>query len=262
MYHKMNVDYAYLLWEDFVYQVENKNVKKSNEMYYPRFSKVIVNFFMTKDQSIPRWNSVNCHYARDDYMFTTIKVISRHEDTQLYGAIFPNKSTNEDIRNFESYKEYHAIASGAVPLKPKARVKKKQAGSDQAPKAPQGKRLKATSKKLDDEVGMNEDDDDNDDDNDDDGQEYVEQDDEDQDDDNEQTDSDNDGDDFVHPKFSTHDEEDKEEDSFDPRVQTPSHVESTDDESNKEIQGANDEGEEMDEEETNEEDKEMNCIRM
>ncbi|GJX31264.1 retrovirus-related pol polyprotein from transposon TNT 1-94 [Tanacetum coccineum] len=60
MYHKKNIDYAYLLWEDFVYQVENKNVKKSNEMYYPRFTKVIVNFFMTKDQSIPRWNSVNC----------------------------------------------------------------------------------------------------------------------------------------------------------------------------------------------------------
>ncbi|GJU27945.1 hypothetical protein Tco_1166566 [Tanacetum coccineum] len=73
MYNKKNVDYAYLLWEDFVYQVENKNVKKSNEMYYPRFTKVIVNFFMTKDQSIPRRNSVNWYYARDDYMFTMIK---------------------------------------------------------------------------------------------------------------------------------------------------------------------------------------------
>ncbi|GJX91855.1 hypothetical protein Tco_0345181 [Tanacetum coccineum] len=73
MYHQKKVDYAYLLWEDFVYQVENKNVKRSNEMYYPRFTKVIVNFFMTKDQSIPRQNSVNWHYARDDYMFTMIK---------------------------------------------------------------------------------------------------------------------------------------------------------------------------------------------
>ncbi|GKB36580.1 hypothetical protein Tco_0881522 [Tanacetum coccineum] len=40
MYHKKNVDYAYLLWEDFVYQVENKNVKRSNEMYYPHFTKL------------------------------------------------------------------------------------------------------------------------------------------------------------------------------------------------------------------------------
>nr|GEW42204.1 reverse transcriptase domain-containing protein [Tanacetum cinerariifolium] len=34
MYHKKNVDFAYLLWEDFVYQVEHKDAKKSNEMYY------------------------------------------------------------------------------------------------------------------------------------------------------------------------------------------------------------------------------------
>ncbi|GJR98575.1 hypothetical protein Tco_0270749 [Tanacetum coccineum] len=76
MYHKKNVDYAYLLWEDFVYQVENKNVKKSNEMYYPRFTKGIINFFMAKDQSVLRRNSVNWHYARDDYMFTTIKELN------------------------------------------------------------------------------------------------------------------------------------------------------------------------------------------
>nr|GEU52954.1 hypothetical protein [Tanacetum cinerariifolium] len=42
LYHKRNVDYAYLMWEDFVYQVEHKNQKKSNEMYYPRFTKVII----------------------------------------------------------------------------------------------------------------------------------------------------------------------------------------------------------------------------
>nr|GFB17517.1 hypothetical protein [Tanacetum cinerariifolium] len=36
MYHKKNVDFAYLLWEDFVYEVEHKDAKKSNKMYYPR----------------------------------------------------------------------------------------------------------------------------------------------------------------------------------------------------------------------------------
>ncbi|GJY81449.1 hypothetical protein Tco_0494200 [Tanacetum coccineum] len=33
MYHKKNVDYAFLLWEDFIYQVENKNTKKVNVMH-------------------------------------------------------------------------------------------------------------------------------------------------------------------------------------------------------------------------------------
>ncbi|GJT23400.1 hypothetical protein Tco_0893337 [Tanacetum coccineum] len=123
MYHKKNVDYAYLLWEDFVYQVENKNVKRSNEMYYPRFTKVIVNFFMTKDSSIPRRN-------------------------RLYGVIFPDELTNEAIKDFESYKEYYAIALGAEPLKTKASVKKKKIRSDKTktPPTTNGKRLKTSAK--------------------------------------------------------------------------------------------------------------------
>nr|GEY24608.1 hypothetical protein [Tanacetum cinerariifolium] len=56
LYHKRNVDFAYLIWEDFVYQVEHKDTKKSNEMYYPQFIKVIIHHFMSKDPSIPRRN--------------------------------------------------------------------------------------------------------------------------------------------------------------------------------------------------------------
>nr|GEW81684.1 hypothetical protein [Tanacetum cinerariifolium] len=108
MYHKKNVDFAYLLWEDFVYQVEYKDAKKSNEMYYPRFTKVIVNFLMTKDPSIPR----------------------RNKNTQQFGAILPVELTNEDIRNSTAYKEYYAIALGAEPPKTKASVRKTQSSSD------------------------------------------------------------------------------------------------------------------------------------
>ncbi|GJR08191.1 hypothetical protein Tco_0790843 [Tanacetum coccineum] len=128
MYNKKNVDYAYLLWEDFIFQIENKNTKKGNAMYYPRFTKLVVNFVMDKDPSIPRRNKVNWHYARDDPMFTTINVISRNEDTQLYGTILPVALTNEDIRNSESYKEYYAIASGMIP--PKTKGSKKKADTD------------------------------------------------------------------------------------------------------------------------------------
>nr|GEW14616.1 hypothetical protein [Tanacetum cinerariifolium] len=85
MYHNKNVDYVYFLWEDFVFQVENKNSKKNNDMYYPRFTKVIIDYFMAKDKAIPRRNKMFWHFARDDSMFTTIRVISKHQDTQLYG---------------------------------------------------------------------------------------------------------------------------------------------------------------------------------
>ncbi|GJV90868.1 hypothetical protein Tco_1538681 [Tanacetum coccineum] len=140
-----------LTFLEFTYQVENKNTKKVNVMYYPCFTKLIVNFFMSKDPSIRRRNKINWHYARDDPMFTTINVISRHEDTQLYGAILPKELTNEDIQNSESYKEYYAIASGEVPPKTKASVHKKKANSNTTPKEkpptdPKDKRVKQTGK--------------------------------------------------------------------------------------------------------------------
>ncbi|GKE66840.1 hypothetical protein Tco_1521001 [Tanacetum coccineum] len=64
------------------------------------------------------------------------------------GEIKPNELTNEAIKDFESYKEYYAIALGAEPPKTKASVKKKQVESDKTntPPTAKGKRLKTLAK--------------------------------------------------------------------------------------------------------------------
>nr|GEU36954.1 hypothetical protein [Tanacetum cinerariifolium] len=110
--------------------VEHKNHKKSNEMYYPRFTKVIIHHFMSKDPSIPRRNKVNWHYVRDDYMFSTIKLVFRHQNTQQFGALLPIELTNEEIRNSNAYKEYYAIATRAAPPKPKASDRRTRSSFD------------------------------------------------------------------------------------------------------------------------------------
>ncbi|GJU39722.1 hypothetical protein Tco_1192679 [Tanacetum coccineum] len=260
MYNKKNVDYAYLLWEDFTYQIENKNTKEGQ-------------------------CDVNWHYARDDPMFTTINVISRNEDTQLYGAILPTELTNEDIRISESYKEYHAIASGKIP--PKTKGSKKKADTDtttkmKPPTVPKEKKekksrkgkqktteletiseavlteaeqLKIITKRsrkethsshasgsgadegTDDEKAQDDEDDD------------VHDDDENaqDDDDEEQTESEDDGDDFIHPKLTTHDDEIIHEEETDeeipssPKVpHTLFNISTTDDKDiDKEVEGTN-----------------------
>nr|GEZ36168.1 hypothetical protein [Tanacetum cinerariifolium] len=99
--------------------VEHKNTKKSNEMYYPRFTKVIIHHFMSKDPSIPRRNKVNWHYVRDDHM------------------------------NSNAYKEYYAIATGAAPPKPKASARRTISSSDTSitpPTAAASPRLTASAK--------------------------------------------------------------------------------------------------------------------
>ncbi|GKF61960.1 hypothetical protein Tco_0182014, partial [Tanacetum coccineum] len=52
MHYKKNVDYVELLWEDFTYHIDNKAYKKQEKMYYPRFTKVIIHYFLTKDKTI------------------------------------------------------------------------------------------------------------------------------------------------------------------------------------------------------------------
>nr|GEV42705.1 hypothetical protein [Tanacetum cinerariifolium] len=129
--------------------VEHKDKKKSNEMYYPRFTKVIIYHFMSKDPSILRKNKVNWHYVRDDHMFSTIKLVSRHQNTQQFGALLPIELTNEDIRNSNAYKEYYAVATGATPPKPKASVRKTRSSADTTitpPTAAAGPRLTTSEK--------------------------------------------------------------------------------------------------------------------
>nr|GEZ40922.1 hypothetical protein [Tanacetum cinerariifolium] len=162
--------------------IKHKDTKKSNEMYYPRFMKVIIYHFMSKEPSIPRRNKVNWHYVRDDHMFSMIKLVSRHHNTQQFSALLPIELTNKGIRNSNAYKEYYAVATGVTPPKPKASGK-------QAAKASKAKSLSAlseeeiswnsTDKEGDDDEGKDGDGDDddgkeedgNDDDEDDDGEE-------------------------------------------------------------------------------------------
>nr|GEZ74098.1 hypothetical protein [Tanacetum cinerariifolium] len=99
LYHCRNVDFAYLIWEDFVYQVEHKNTKRSNEMYYLRFTKVIIDHFMMRKASISRRNRINWHYVRDD------------------------------VLNNKAYKEYYAYATGEAAPKQKASARKKKGDS-------------------------------------------------------------------------------------------------------------------------------------
>nr|GEV58933.1 hypothetical protein [Tanacetum cinerariifolium] len=194
---------------------------------------------------------------RDDQMFTMIKLVSRHQNTQQFGAMLPIELTNEDIRNSEAYKKYYAVATGAAPPKTKENVKKMKsspditvtpptaaAGADEGtgfipgvPDVPTEESDEEISWKLSDEEdddvdkgSDNKDDDDvqdDDDDQDDDNQDDDDQDEGDKDDDQDESndddqDSDEEGEEFIHLKLSIHDDEEtKDEERFDPIAKTP-----------------------------------------
>ncbi|GJW11631.1 hypothetical protein Tco_1577458, partial [Tanacetum coccineum] len=64
-------------------------------------------------------NRTFMHTAQDDSLLGTMRFVSRHEDTQVYGAILPKAMTNQAMLDSVAYKTYYAIALGAEPLKSK-----------------------------------------------------------------------------------------------------------------------------------------------
>ncbi|GJW44915.1 hypothetical protein Tco_0073714 [Tanacetum coccineum] len=102
-------------------------------------------YFIAKDLSIPRRNEMFWHIARDDPMFTIIRVIFKHQDTQIYGVILPQHLTNKSMLESEAYKTYHAYATGEKI--PKLKYVKNKVDSESSPKkkstqASNGKRIK------------------------------------------------------------------------------------------------------------------------
>ncbi|GKE12197.1 hypothetical protein Tco_1415748, partial [Tanacetum coccineum] len=117
MYYKKNLDFVALIWEDLAYQIDNKDSKKQDKMFYPRFTKIIIHHILEKDKSISMRNRTFMHIARDDSLLGTMRFVSRHEDAQIYGAILPKEMMNQAMLDSVAYKTYYAIASEAEPLK-------------------------------------------------------------------------------------------------------------------------------------------------
>ncbi|GKG51119.1 hypothetical protein Tco_0539243 [Tanacetum coccineum] len=82
-------------------------------------------------------------------MFTSMRCISRHEDTQVYGTILPKELTNQAMLKSNAYKRYYAFAPGEKTPKPK--YVRKKADSDTSPKqkliqTTKGTRIKTKAK--------------------------------------------------------------------------------------------------------------------
>ncbi|GKB01873.1 hypothetical protein Tco_0829917, partial [Tanacetum coccineum] len=229
----VNVDYLHQPWRAFatiinkclsgketgmdkihlLFQIEYKDAKKTNKMSYPRFIKIIIDYFMSKDPSILRRNKMFWHTTRDDTLFTSIRCISKHKDTQN-----PVQATTKGTK-------LKSKAKVTKPDKKKQPVKKPTAiGLDVLSEVPDEQQQKSSAI---DEGTDSEDEDDNDDDdgdNDDDG----ESDDQDDDSDDERTETDSD--EIPDSNLTNVDQTEYEEEDVDDRVRTPSDYELTDDE--------------------------------
>ncbi|GKF08384.1 retrovirus-related pol polyprotein from transposon TNT 1-94 [Tanacetum coccineum] len=128
------------------YQIDNMDSKKQDKMFYPRFMKIIIHHFLKKDKSVSMRNRTFMHTACDDSLLGTMRFVSRHEDTQVYGAILPEAMTNQALLDSVAYKTYYAIASGAEP--PKSRKSQKKLDSAISSEESPSKKKSVIAKKV------------------------------------------------------------------------------------------------------------------
>ncbi|GJZ35484.1 hypothetical protein Tco_0581301 [Tanacetum coccineum] len=95
-------------------------------MPYPRFTKVIISHFISKDKTISMRNMINLYTIRDDSLLGTLKFVSKTQDYQQYRALILDDMINQDIKDSKAYKTYYDFATGKATHK-KARKYKKVA---------------------------------------------------------------------------------------------------------------------------------------
>ncbi|GJX31991.1 hypothetical protein Tco_0241846 [Tanacetum coccineum] len=82
MFHKKYVNFAEFIWEDFSYQIDNRQLKKSRReiIPYPRFTKVIINHFLSINKSVPKAIPSGIHSIKDDGVLSRMKFVRIRED--------------------------------------------------------------------------------------------------------------------------------------------------------------------------------------
>ncbi|GJT41343.1 hypothetical protein Tco_0941208 [Tanacetum coccineum] len=119
MFYRENVDYPDLIWEDFVFQIDHKREKKSRRetIPFPRFTKVIINHFLSQHKSLSKLKFQHYHTIKDDGIVSRLKFVRIGEDYQEYGLSIPDMMLNDKIKQSESYQMFLKYSTGLIPPK-------------------------------------------------------------------------------------------------------------------------------------------------
>ncbi|GKA53593.1 retrovirus-related pol polyprotein from transposon TNT 1-94 [Tanacetum coccineum] len=119
MFYKENVDYLELIWEDFAFQIDHRKEKKSRceTIPFPRFTKVIINHFLSQHKSLFNLKYQHYHTIKDDGIVSRLKFVRIAEDYQEYGLPILDMMLNDKIKQSESYQMFIKYSTCQIPPK-------------------------------------------------------------------------------------------------------------------------------------------------
>nr|GEW17081.1 reverse transcriptase domain-containing protein [Tanacetum cinerariifolium] len=119
MFYKENVNYPELIWEDFAFQIDHRKERKSRceNMPFLRFTKVIINYFLSQYKSLSNLKYQHYHTIKDDGIVSRLKFVRNGEDYQKYRLPNPDMMLNDVIKQSESYQMFHKYFTSLIPPK-------------------------------------------------------------------------------------------------------------------------------------------------
>nr|GEU70044.1 hypothetical protein [Tanacetum cinerariifolium] len=119
LYNNANVDYATLIWEDLQYQIDYRQtkVRRHEIMPYPKFTKVIIHYFMSQHKSISKREGSPYHNVANGGLLDRLKFVSKGNKYQVYRNLIPDALITDDIRNSKAYKMLFKYSTNLIPPK-------------------------------------------------------------------------------------------------------------------------------------------------
>ncbi|GJV11068.1 hypothetical protein Tco_1352609 [Tanacetum coccineum] len=125
--HPSSISVSVARYLDLAYPIDNMEFKDNkNKLSLLRFSKISSLLPCTSVKSISNEKTeMFMHTARDDSLLCTMRFVSRHAGTQVYGAILPQAMTNQALLDSESPSKKKSTKDKKVAApKPKPTKKK------------------------------------------------------------------------------------------------------------------------------------------
>nr|GEV18917.1 hypothetical protein [Tanacetum cinerariifolium] len=119
MFHKKNVDFVELIWEDFQYQIDfrQSKLKRCENMPYLRFTKLIINHFLSQHKSLAKLNHLYSNTIKDYSVLNRLKFVRMGEDFQEYGRAITDMMLTEEIKQSKTYQTFLSLSTGLIPPK-------------------------------------------------------------------------------------------------------------------------------------------------
>ncbi|GJR26520.1 hypothetical protein Tco_1102752 [Tanacetum coccineum] len=132
------------------FQIDSRqtSAKRREQMPYPRLTKVIIKYFLSKHNSIPKRHNSFINTIKYDAILGKLKFISKGEEHQKYGMSIPDSMMNDEIKDSIAYLTYIALSTNTeLPkvgkCKGKGPIRKKKAVTS----APKTKKRKNAPRK-------------------------------------------------------------------------------------------------------------------